>query len=206
MIHRCFRKVQAAFVAAVLLMGSTGAGYGNDGAGLELFQPQLQRVLPLAVNELMASNNSFMQDPQGQFDDWIEIHNYGPDPINIGGLYLTDDLSIPDKWLISGSVRAAATIPAGGYLLIWADNDTSDSGLHANFKLSADGEEIGLFADDGVTLIDSITFGPQSPDVSFGRYPDGEDELRFFGFPSPGAANTGGYLGVVSRPRGAPDA
>jgi hypothetical protein len=154
--------------------------------------------MPLAINEFMASNRSSVQDPQGQFDDWIEIHNYGPDPIDIAGLYLTDNLSIPDKWLVSGDGRAATTIPPGGYVVIWADNDTGDAGLHANFKLSAGGEEIGLFTGDGVTLIDSMVFGEQSSDVSFGRFPDAEEEFRFFGFPSPGAENTGGYLGEVA--------
>ncbi|MBC8217210.1 MAG: CotH kinase family protein, partial [Planctomycetes bacterium] len=90
-------------------------------------------------------------------------------------------------------------IPVGGYLVIWADNDTGDAGMHASFRLSAAGEEIGLFAGDGVTLIDSIVFGSQTEDVSFGRYPDAEEGLRFFGFPSPGAENSGGYLGEVAE-------
>ncbi|UCF17408.1 MAG: CotH kinase family protein, partial [Phycisphaerales bacterium] len=127
-------------------------------------------------------------------------------PVDIGGMYLTDNLSVPDKWLISGNGRAATTIAAGGYLLIWADSDTNDSGLHANFRLSAGGEEMGLFAGDGVTLIDSIVFGEQTRDVSFGRYPDAEDGLRFFGFPSPGAENTGGYLGEVAEVKFSMDA
>ncbi len=77
----------------------------------------------------MASNNNSIKDPQGQYDDWIEIYNYGSDAIDIGGMHLTDNLSIPTKWRI----RINTTIPAGGYLLIWADNDTADPGLHTNF-------------------------------------------------------------------------
>ena len=88
----------------------------------------------------MASNNSSAQDPQGQYDDWIEIHNYGSVAIDIGGFYLTDDLSEPTKWRIVDGVPILTTIPPQGYLLIWADNDTEYSGLHANFKLDADGE------------------------------------------------------------------
>jgi len=118
-----------------------------------------QTEIPLAINEFMASNSNSVQDPQDQYDDWVEIHNYGIDAIDIGGMYLTDDLSDTTKWRIPANNTAATTIPAGGYLLIWADNDTTDAGLHANFKLSADGEEIGLFDSNGITLIDSITFG-----------------------------------------------
>ncbi|NIN33894.1 MAG: hypothetical protein GTO60_01770, partial [Gammaproteobacteria bacterium] len=92
------------------------------------------------------------------------------------------------KWQVPGNSPAETTIAAGGYLLIWADNNTTDAGLHASFKLDADGEQISLFdkpqdgqAHDSVTLIDSIEFPNQTTDISYGRYPDGSDDLRFFG-------------------------
>jgi hypothetical protein len=138
--------------------------------------------IPLAINELMASNNTTIQDPQGQYDDWIEIHNYGLDAIDIGGMYLTDDLSDTTKWQIPANNTAATTIPAGGYLLIWADNDTTGAGLHANYKLDAGGEEIGLYDSDGETLIDSVTFDEQTGDISYGRLPDAGDNWQVFGF------------------------
>jgi hypothetical protein len=149
---------------------------------------------PVVINELMASNNSIIQDPQGQYDDWIEIYNFGSASINIGGMYLTDELSIPTKWQIP-----FGTIIAGrNYLLIWADDDTSDIGLHTNFKLSADGEQIALFDGDGTTLIDSIVFPGQTTDTSFGRYPDAAETWRFFDNPTPAAQNQGGYVGTVA--------
>jgi len=161
----------------------------------------------LVINEFMASNNSCIQDPQGQYDDWIEIHNYGDDAINIGGMYLTDNLSAATKWQIPAINTAATTIPAGGYLLIWADNDITDAGLHASYKLDAGGEELGLFDSDGVTLIDSIIFDEQNGDISYGRYPDASDNWQLLGSPSPGAENIGVYQGFVadvefSRERG----
>jgi len=152
----------------------------------------------LVINEFMASNDSSIQDPQGQYDDWIEIHNYGADAIDVGGMYLTDNLSAPTKWRIPGNNAAATIIPSGGYLLIWADDDTTDTGLHANYKLDADGEEIGLFDSDGATLIDSIVFGGQTGDVSCGRYPDASDNWQLFASPSPGAENVGVYQGLVA--------
>jgi len=158
-----------------------------------------QTDIPLVINELMASNSSVSRDPQDQYDDWIEIYNYGFDAIDIGGMYLTDDLSDTTKWRIPTNNPSATTIPAGGFLLIWADNDTNDAGLHANFKLDAGGEEIGLFDSDGFTLIDSITFGGQTTDISYGRYPDADDNQRFFSFPSPGAQNVFVYLGEVAE-------
>ena len=154
---------------------------------------------PLVINEFMASNSSYSQDPQGEYDDWVEIYNYGPNAIDIGGLYLTDNLSVPNKWRIPYGNSAVTTIPPQGYLLIWADNDTTDPGLHANFKISTVGEEIGLFDTDGSTLIDSVAFGEQTNDISYGRYPDANENWRFFGLPSPGKQNIGAYLGEVAE-------
>jgi hypothetical protein len=152
----------------------------------------------LVINEIMAANNTTIRDPQGQYDDWIEIYNYGSDAIDIGGMYLTDNLSAPAKWQVPSNNSTLSTIPGGGYLLIWADSDTTDFGLHANFKLDAAGEDIGLFDNDGVTLIDSVTFGEQTGDISYGRYPDASDYWQAFGLPTPGAQNIGMYEGIVS--------
>ena len=152
----------------------------------------------LVINEFMASNSNCIQDPQGQYDDWVELYNYGTDAIDVGGIYLTDNLSVPSKWRIPDDNPAVTTIPPQGYLLIWADDDTADAGLHANFKLSAGGEEVGLFDSDGSSLIDSIAFGDQTADISYGRYPDANDNWRFFAVPTPGAENIGAYLGEVA--------
>jgi len=164
----------------------------------QAFCTETSHRLGLAINELMASNSSGIQDPQGQYDDWVEIHNFGTYAVDVGGMYLTDNLSLPAKWRIPDNDPAATTIGAGGYLLIWADEDTLDAGLHANFKFDADGEEIGLFDSDGITLVDSLKFAAQTPDVSYGRFPDAGDGRRFFAFPSPGTRNDGGYIGEVA--------
>ena len=96
--------------------------------------------IPLVINELMASNSSTEPDPQDEYDDWIEIYNYGTNAIDMSGMYLSDDLANPTRWQFPDGI----TLYAGDYLLIWADGDATDAGLHANFKLSADGEEIGM--------------------------------------------------------------
>jgi len=152
--------------------------------------------ISLVINELMASNSNTIQDPQGQYDDWIEIYNNDSGPIDVSGMYLTDNLDNPTKW----QFPASTTIAAGDYILIWADGDAADSGLHANFKLNADGEEIGFFDIDGTTLIDSITFGEQTGDVSYGRFPDASDNWYLFATPTPGDENTDVYSGEVENP------
>ena len=155
---------------------------------------------PLVINELMASNSKCCMDPQGEYDDWIEIYNMGTSAINVSGMYLTDNLSAPTKWRIHSNSRGGTTIPPGGYLVVWADDDTADAGLHANFKLSADGEEIALFDIDGSTLIDIVAFGEQTTDISYGRYPDAADNLRFLAVSTPAAENDGAYSGEVDYP------
>lgn len=141
----------------------------------------------LRINEFMADNQSTIEDPdqRGAFEDWIEVYNPGETAVEMGGMYLTDDLRNPTKWRIPAGV----TIPPRGFLLFWADNDPRQGPRHTNFRLAAEGEEIGLFEPDGKTLIDSVRFSEQQPDVSSGRYPDGGDEWAFFRPATPGAPN-----------------
>ena len=140
------------------------------------------------INEFLAANDSANQDPQGDYDDWIELYNSGTETIDLTGYYLTDDLGDLTQW----SFPQGTTIDGGDYLLIWADKDTSDnpSGIHSNFKLSAGGESIGLIESDGTTIVDSITFSEQSDDISYGRYPDGSDNWYPMNSPSAEAENS----------------
>jgi len=178
-----WRVLVAMIATSILTQG--GTGYGRD--------------ISLVINEVMASNSSTNTDPQGQYDDWIEIYNYGSISVDAGGLYLTDNPANPTKWQIPVNDPAVTTITPQSYLVIWADEDVEDEGLHADFKLSADGETVCLFDIDGTSLLDSMTF-PQLPsDVSYGRYPDAGDELGFFAAATPGVANTEGYEGLVGE-------
>jgi hypothetical protein len=155
--------------------------------------------LPLLVfiNEWMASNQRTLADPaDGDYEDWFELYNPGTNPVNLAGCYLTDTLSNRFKHLIT--TNGPHIIPPQGYLLVWADEETGQNtdalgrprtDLHVNFKLSASGESIGLFAADGA-VIDTVEFGPQTNDVSMGRYPDGGPEIVYMaGSASPRAAN-----------------
>jgi hypothetical protein len=158
---------------------------------------------PVVINELLASNNS-LADPQGEFDDWIELYNLGNAAVDAGGMYLTDDPSAPTKWRIPLGQAAQTTIPPHGYLLIWADRDTADPGLHASFALDAGGEELVLLQADGVTVIDSISFGEQRAGVSYGRFPDGTDTWSLMEPPTPKARNVRAFQGYLEAPQMSP--
>ena len=79
-------------------------------------------------------------------------------------------------------------ISGEGHLLIWLDDDEEEGPLHTNFKLSASGESLALF-DSNLNLIDSIDFGEQTDNISYGRSPDGSNNWQFFENPTPGDFN-----------------
>ncbi len=154
---------------------------------------------PFVLNELMASNSTTAADPQNEYDDWIELHNGSSTSANAAGLYLTDDPENPTRWQIPLDKQALTTVPASGFLLIWADGETTASGLHAGFKLNADSGTLYLFDADGVTLLDAVPFDRQVPDVSYGRDPDAAGDWGFMPLPTPGKPNGTAALGVVSE-------
>jgi hypothetical protein len=151
----------------------------------------------LVINELMANNTGSVLDQNGDDDDWIEIYNSGDSAVNIGGMYLTDNQSADSRWRVPGNNQAVTTVPPKGYLLIWADGETNEGTLHANFKLGSDGEQISLYAADGKTLIDSVNFGSQAEDRSYGRLPDGSNDWRSLAAPTPGRSNSSVPISVV---------
>ena len=148
-------------------------------------------VFGLYINEFTASTGTYFPDEFGEFADWIEIYNGSDRYLNIGGMYLTDDLSDPQKYEIPNSDLALTTIAPKDYLLIWADNDDEKGPLHTNFTLASGGEEIGLgiLTDEGFTYIDEQDYGQQNRNISYGRYPDGTDNYEYFEIPTPLASN-----------------
>ncbi|MFK7969806.1 MAG: lamin tail domain-containing protein [Bacteroidia bacterium] len=142
------------------------------------------------INEWLAQNNQGITDPQGQNDDWIELYNAGASPVDIAGYYFTDDKTDPLKWQIPTGSPAQTTIPAGGYLILWADNDVTDGPLHLDFTLNGGGEFLGMYEVIATvpTPIDSFTYGNQKDDISYGRYGWAGD-FYYFEPPTPGAAN-----------------
>lgn len=145
----------------------------------------------LLLNEVMSSNTRTLRDDDGDWSDWIELRNPSAAAADLSGMFLTDDRAMKTKWAFS----AGATIPAGGYLVVFASSKNRASGgseLHTNFSLSAGGEYLALVAADGVAVVNSFApgFPPQSADISWGRTEAGGS--GFFPTPTPGAANSEG--------------
>ena len=144
---------------------------------------------PVVINELMADNDNVIADPQGDYDDWLELHNLTDNAVLLTGMYLSDKEDEPTKWQFPENTE----IPANGYLIVWLDENGEDApdGLHANFKLSKGGETVMLVDTDarGNTVLDSVTFGEQETDVAFGRLPNGTGEFQVVQA-TPGEANS----------------
>lgn len=144
-------------------------------------------VIKLYINEFMASNNTAVMDPAGEYDDWLEIYNAGTTIVDLGGYSISDDLSNPTKYVIP-TAQDETKIQPGGFLIIWCDSQTAQGPLHAGFNLSGGGESIALYRNDQ-SVVDSLTYTAQQSDLSFGRVPDGSPNWQTLTSPSPGASN-----------------
>lgn len=172
-----------------------------------------QTIPHIYINEILASNLTTNPDMVdfGDFSDWIELYNDENIDVNIGGFYLSDDFTFPNKW----QFPANTIIPAKGFYLVWADDFNDVPGktyirnwwpnnisfitkwCHTNFKLNKGGDKLGLFNASGI-IVDSLLFPNQTTDVSFGRQPDGSNTLFHFGEPTPSTSNTTVGLNLVS--------
>jgi len=164
-----------------------------DQAGNESTLSDTESALYLApilvINEFLASNESCCTDASGEYDDYIEIYNFGTAAADIGGYIITDEIGNYDDYYQIPTGNDSTIIEPGGFLLLWADKDSEQGVLHVEIKLSVAGEQIGLFMQDSITVIDTLTFAEQSDDIAYGRYPDGSSSWQFM-HPTPDTANT----------------
>ena len=149
----------------------------------------------LFINEFMASNSTTITDDFGEYEDWIELYNGGSASVWLGDKYLSDNLANPSKWALPD-----ISLDAGGFLLVWADDQPEQGPLHTNYKLDKDLEEIGLFDNEasGYALLDGLTYSVQSTDISMGRITDGSAEWKLFDVATPGSSNS--LVTIEERP------
>jgi hypothetical protein len=182
-------------------------GRQSDGAATSIVftQPtptltnQLLFITPQTVyiNEVMTANQNDIVDELGTHEDWIEIYNPNNFPVYLGGYYLSDNPENRTKWRIPTSFPDSVTVPANGFLLFWADDDDEQGVRHARFKLSNNGEYLGLFSPDGFTIVDQISWGYIAPDISYGRLTDGSPEWVQFIQTTPNASNNGATVSIA---------
>jgi hypothetical protein len=151
----------------------------------------------VSISEFMANNNKTLRDRDGEYSDWIEIHNAGGVSVSLSGWYLTDSRNLRAKWQFP-----AVTLAPNGYLLVFAsgkDRAVAGTELHTNFRLDAGGEYLALVMPDAVTVASDFNsdFPEQFADISYGEY---QGTNYYFARPTPGSANAGaGFIAAVAN-------
>jgi hypothetical protein len=154
------------FLSAIIWIGISGTAHSQ-----------------VLINEVCPANGDINYDPDFfNFSPWLELYNAGSSSVNISGYYLSDDLSDKARWAFPpGSV-----IPAKGYLLVWCDE--MSAGLHTNFKLDSDGEDL-ILSNSNQVVVDEIKYPKQYVNVSYGRTVSGGTSWNYLLSPTPGAVN-----------------
>ncbi len=160
--------------------------------GFALLSPASAQV---QITEFLASNTRILMDQDREYSDWIELHNPTPDPVNLGGWFLTDRLDDLTQWRFPST-----NLAPNGFLVVFASGKnraTAGAQLHTNFRLSATGEYLALVRPDGLTIASHFApaFPEQDADISYGTF---QEANYYFLQPSPGAANTAGFVARVA--------
>lgn len=147
-----------------------------------------QNATDLRINELLVHNDSNYVDDFGRHGAWIEVFNTAYNSVDMGGMYLTDDLANPTKYRIPKG-QPITQIATRSFIVFWADDMSENGILHLNFQLK-DGGIIGLFDANGKTLIDSVSIPKNSQhDVTWGRTVDGGEKWAYLNKTTPNSSN-----------------
>jgi hypothetical protein len=159
--------VKSADVQYYIYAENTNAGiFSPERAEYEFHRLGIQKGV--VINEVMAINTNTAYDQGGEFDDYIELYNTTNTAVSLDKHYLTDNIHNHAKW----EFPLGTTIPGNGYLIVWADEDGAQNGIHCSFKLSGSGEKV-LLVDSTLNIIDEVAFGPQTANSSYSRSPNG---------------------------------
>lgn len=177
------------YVEAISANSAKTAAYSPPGAEHDVYIYQVIAAESISsnvvINEIMPSNDSTITDQDGEYGDWIELFNNGDSEVDLSGYYLTDEDTNLTRWAFPEGV----SIGAKSTLVVWADDKPSSAAeLHANFRLSASGENVYLVTPD-LEFADSLSFGEAVADESFARLPNGVGEFSWTQSPTFNAEN-----------------
>ncbi len=154
----------------------------------------------VVINEILSSNQTILEDEDGDYEDWIEIFNTGSEPVSLNGYGLTDRSGRDHffRWVFPDT-----TLGAGEFLLVWASGKNRrvpGKPLHTSFRIDRDGEPLRL-SDFNGARVDTLPPVALNTDYSYGRYPDGSDDWHVFKTPTPGQPNSpDGIVRLLSVP------
>ena len=179
---------------------------GSDLALTAVYEPLTDSELkemnkfPVRINEVSIDNSIYVNEYYKK-NDWIELYNTTSEPIDVAGMYLTDNSKKLTKYQIPANDEANTIIEPFGHLIIWADKLTPLSQLHASFKLDADKSgEVILTASDK-SWSDILYYDIHLGTESVGLYPDGSNDVYLMTTPTIGKANViNSYAQWVEQP------
>lgn len=140
--------------------------------------------------------NEWLAAPLTNQDQFLEIYNTGTLPVQLGGLFLTDDLSLQGQ--AKFQIAELSFIAALDCTEFKADGDVSQGRNHVSFNLSSDAESLRL-SDAALSVIDTIIYGLQASGISQGRLPDGTVSTADFACITPGFSN--GLSATIAFPQ-----
>lgn len=200
---------------AVTTWNQSGGGSGDSSLNHAFTLVIDDEALPpieVSINEVQSKNQTTLADGDGDFPDWIELRNEADSPVDIGGWTIGDSTAtweIPANTTIGAKDTLAGGQPAD-YVVVFAsdkgDPDDADfpgpaGELHANFKLSSEGDSVKLVTADGFVADEYFAMPRMDNDFGYGRASDYGD-LAYLGSATPLAPNTpaGTSFAPVLRP------
>ncbi len=163
----------------------------NETTNIETKYLSEENYASLEINEVQVSNIDQYIDYSFNYGGWIELYNRSDEPILLDGLYVSDELSNPQKFMLPNDF---GTIDAKGYKVIFFGNNSSDGNYgstaykQVNFKLENDGGTIFIADVDG-EIISSVNYPSAIARCSYARIGDSADEWGMTGEPTPGYSN-----------------
>ncbi|MDP6637363.1 MAG: lamin tail domain-containing protein [Phycisphaerae bacterium] len=138
----------------------------------ETLEPRLLLSGSVVISEFMAINDSTLQDGDNQYSDWLEIQNTGTSLVDLTGWTLKDK---NDSWGFPDNFE----LGPGEYKIIFCSNgretvpdpkdpDYDGTYHHTNFKLSGNGEYLGILDETSAVVHEYDEYPKQFENISYG--------------------------------------
>lgn len=162
----------------------------NDISYEAYFEPSGTVINDIVINEI-STKPSDLLDNAGEAEDWIELYNAGSQAVNLAGLYMTDNLNNRTRYQLPAGTGNEMILQPGAYKILWADEDLGQGADHLDFKLSNDGEAVGLYQvmGENIHTIDEYVFNAQLFEGSFSRIPNATGPFVFTAVSTPEEMN-----------------
>lgn len=146
----------------------------------------------LWINEVVSSNDGVAIDENGQTSDFIELVNTGSASLAL------KDYAIADEGGVFANLPNE-TLPPGGIIRLWADDDAKLGAYHLPFKLSAEGETLKLRNDLGA-IYQQVSIPALEVNYSYSRFPSGSGDFAACRYATPNRTNGAACQARISAP------